>query len=400
MTSAGVVADGYTVELDVDLAGADRAEALYQIPGCLSLAIREVGVGGEADALREFDTLGNNYLNFPGDDGRVLVLEGVVGGPAGRVGLPLALLGGDRARVVLDWKDYRLSLVCGGRADFDFPWHRVPQWTPGAEAQILSPRVKAAAFVSPAKSASALGGFFAEGETLKGPIQYWTPAGHNAWVGDVALCRFWGRLHLFYLYDRRHHRSKGGKGGHFFAHISSADLTTWVQHAPAVTIDDWWQTVGTGTPFELDGKLHLAYGLHTSRFMPEEETTCPELDAYYRRHGRMGVFKFADLAGYPMGATYCSSADGIHFEPSRVLSTPPRTQRSATSTTDASVSSTATAARTASMSRTISATGRSRTVRCRSTATVRACSRGTAATTFCRASTAWPTARTASRGRM
>lgn len=120
-----------------------------------------------------------------------------------------------------------------------------------------------------------------------GDLQGWRPGGHNTSVGDVAGIWYAGRLHVFYLADRRHHGSKGGKGGHFFAHVSSADLKTWREHAPAVDLREWWQSVGTGTPFVLrDGRLALAYGLHTERFD-------------------------AELAkGKPAGATYAVSNDG------------------------------------------------------------------------------------------
>jgi len=118
-------------------------------------------------------------------------------------------------------------------------------------------------------------------------VQYWTPGDHNAWVGDVALGFHKGRFHVFYLYDRRHHASKAGAAGHCFAHISSADLVHWDEHPHAVPIENWWETLGTGTPFEYDGKLYLAYGLHTSRCTKDPK--------------------------YPIGATYAVSEDGIHF---------------------------------------------------------------------------------------
>ena len=52
-------------------------------------------------------------------------------------------------------------------------------------------------------------------------------------------------------------------------------------------IENWWETLGTGTPFEYGGKLHLAYGLHTSRCTKDPR--------------------------YPMGATYAVSEAGVHF---------------------------------------------------------------------------------------
>ena len=320
MTSDVVKADGYTITLDVDLSDVKGGEPLYEIPGSLALSIREAG---KDPALGDYDRFGGNYLNFPGRDGRCLVVEALLPGPAGRVGLPLSVLGradgADGAhRIVLDWRKYRFQMSCGARADFDFPW-KAPVWNAGAQGRTLSPRVKSVAFVSPAKSKSAVADFYADGQKIDAPIQYWTPEDHNAWVGDVAVCRYKGRFHVFYLYDRRHHRSKDGKGGHIFAHISSADLRNWVHHPIAVPIEDWWQTAGTGTPFEKDGRLYLTYGWHTSRLMPESETTYPAMNEYFRKHGKMGVFKYSEIKGYPMGGTYCWSDDGAHFTNSDIL---------------------------------------------------------------------------------
>lgn len=123
------------------------------------------------------------------------------------------------------------------------------------------------------------------------PIQYWTPDGWNAWVGDCAAIRWGGRVHVFYLFDRRHHRSKNGGGGHYFAHISSADLVNWTEHPDAVAADHTWEYIGTGMPADIGGKLHLFYGLHTNRY------------------GR-GWERF------PIGGSYVTSDDGIHFKKS------------------------------------------------------------------------------------
>lgn len=315
MTADVVKSQGYTLEFVIDLANVSAAEPLYEIPGALTLAIRE---GGKTPALEEYDRVDGNYLNFPDGNGRCFVIEALLPVPAGRVGLPLALLPQGVARVVVDWKNYRFMISCGERADFDFPW-QPPQWDPGAQGVTLSPRVQSVAFASPAKSPAAVASFCEEGRPLAGPIQFWTPEDHNAWVGDVAVCQFRGRFHVFYLYDRRHHHGKDRQGGHFFAHISSADLRHWVHHQVAVPIEDWWQTVGTGTPFVKDGKLYLTYGWHTSRFMPESETTYPAMNEYFRQHGKMGVFKYSELAGYPMGGTYCWSEDGRGFTQSEKL---------------------------------------------------------------------------------
>ena len=128
-------------------------------------------------------------------------------------------------------------------------------------------------------------------------IQYWTPAGTNSWVGDVTLVNFRGRLHVFYLYDEHHHQAYGGKGGHVFKHLSSADLKTWEEHPVAVDKDEPWEWIGTGTPLVMNGKLYLFYGLHSSRNGKGWETK------------------------YPKGGTYAVSRDGIHFEKSHDIFT-------------------------------------------------------------------------------
>ena len=130
-----------------------------------------------------------------------------------------------------------------------------------------------------------------------GDLQGWRPAGHNATVGDVVGIWYGNRLHVFYLADRRHHGSKGGRGGHYFAHVSSADLRHWREHPDAVPLTEWWQCVGTGTPFVLkDGRLALAYGFHTERMDP------------------------ALAKDKPRGATYAVSNDGGEtFEPTGVF---------------------------------------------------------------------------------
>lgn len=128
-----------------------------------------------------------------------------------------------------------------------------------------------------------------ERRPLEGLPQYWRPHDWNATVGDVVTITFKGRLHVFYLYDRRHHASKGGAGGHFFAHLSTDDLVRWTEEPDAVPLTEWWQAVGTGTPFVKDGKLCLAYGFHTERLKAAK--------------------------GKPVGATWAESEDGIHFRP-------------------------------------------------------------------------------------
>lgn len=122
-------------------------------------------------------------------------------------------------------------------------------------------------------------------------LRGWRPCAWNASVGDVACIAKDGVLHVFYLYDRRHHGSKGGAGGHFFAHLTTTNLVDWTEQPAAVPLREWWQSLGTGTPFVTkDGKLALAYGYHTERL--------------------------PNAADKPVGATYAVADDDIHFRPS------------------------------------------------------------------------------------
>ena len=135
-----------------------------------------------------------------------------------------------------------------------------------------------------------------DSHSLRGCPQYWTPAESDCWVGDVVLGTFDGRVHVFYLKDRHHHMSAEGMGCHFFAHLSATTtLTDWMEHPDAVPLTEWWQTLGTGTPFVKDGKLCLAYGYHSER-----------------------VDNWKELK-LPAGATWAESDDAVHFRPTGVI---------------------------------------------------------------------------------
>ncbi len=154
----------------------------------------------------------------------------------------------------------------------------------------------------------------------KGNGQFYTPYGFNTWVGDVALYYWQERFHVFYLYDRRHHRSKRGKGAHEFWHMSSSDLRDWIDHGPVFELDEQWQTVGTGNAFEFDGKLHLSFGLHTERVKPFNLTAIVLFYQNLIKLGHTGEFGYGELGGLtPAGASYAFSEDGVHFTPSRRL---------------------------------------------------------------------------------
>lgn len=154
----------------------------------------------------------------------------------------------------------------------------------------------------------------------KGSIQFYTPFGSNTWLGDVVVCGYRERFHIFYLFDRRHHFSRHWKGAHEFWHLSTADFIDWTDHGPVVEIQAPWQTIGTGNAFEFQGKLHLSYGLHTERAVPEYRHTKQLFLRNLQKYGHTGEFRMDEVGELlPHGASYISSEDGLHFSYSNRL---------------------------------------------------------------------------------
>lgn len=151
------------------------------------------------------------------------------------------------------------------------------------------------------------------------PVHLWSPFPLNAWVGDTSTFTYGGEYHLFYLLDRRHHASKSGCGGHYWAHLASSDLKSWRDDGIVVAPENIYQTFGTGTPFLLNGQLALSYGLHTSRI--STRTMTPLLRARVKSSGTsLTECDFSEGNGLlPEGATYAVAADGRHFIPSHKL---------------------------------------------------------------------------------
>ena len=152
-------------------------------------------------------------------------------------------------------------------------------------------------------------------------IQYWTPDFHNAWVGDVVTCWFKGRYHLFYLFDRRHHGSKFGTGGHWYEHLSTADFRHWTEHETPIPLRHQWESYGTGTAFEYGGKMYLTYGYHTSRIRHREETTYDMILQTANKFGYTIQLRFEEVPDlYPEGASYAVCANDLdEFVPSNIL---------------------------------------------------------------------------------
>ena len=129
---------------------------------------------------------------------------------------------------------------------------------------------------------------------------HWRPRGYNACAGDCMLLWDGARLHLFYLFDRRHHTSKWNLGAHQYAHLSSTDLVHWERHPLAIPLSHTWEcAIGTGDFIHHDGRYH----------------------AYYTDCG--GRCQFEDKPHRGSGVFHAVSSDGIRFrkDPSPVVPT-------------------------------------------------------------------------------
>lgn len=295
---------------------------LLEVPDVLTVRL--------VDGLRGSDDHGQNYAVFPLPDGSCPVLEAMLslklpteGHPVEqmRVGIPLSRLAQpwSEHQVVLNYTGTRWTLYVDGELmDNDFPFGEAVQELTEEAFHVDSQQVSAWHFSQPALKA--VRRTDVAGSSV--PLQYFTPGGHNAWVGDVAAIYHHGRYHLFYLFDRRGHRSKFGRGGHYFEHLSTTDFRHWTEHEAAVPLDEPWETIGTGTPFVLHDTLHISYGMHTSRLFPGEATSTPMQWDSIHALGHSVCLPFAALDGrYPSGASYsmATDADGTLFQKSHLL---------------------------------------------------------------------------------
>jgi hypothetical protein len=299
--------NGFTVKLTVDLKKFNGEKTILEIPEVLRVR------------LRQHDPLDRQRQNYPAGkmpDGSVPVLEAQLRLHSTEhpdwkemtIGFPLALLkhpAGEH-EVVLNYSGVRWTIYADGELlDNDFPFGD-PSWTSTSRWRMNAEHVRHATLHLP--------GIIPVSEPapkpILAPVQYWTPPGYNAWVGDVATIFHQGRYHVFYLYDRRHHASKFGQGAHYFEHLSTTDFQRWTHHEAATPLEAQWECIGTGTPFIFEGRLCLSYGLHTERIYPDAQTTLPAQLAYLKAHGRTGSFN-RSTPGAPIGATYAVSQDGV-----------------------------------------------------------------------------------------
>lgn len=299
---------GFTVRFGAKLDNSSEQSVLFEIADVLSVEVKRVG----SDYNRA-----QNYKPYPLSDGSLWVLEAMLAlrSPFASdrvnhltVGVPLSLLTEPFAEheIVLHFTGVEFSLFVDGKLyDNDFAigypsFAGSQQWRKGdvvADVEFFAPALDKKQVGEPLQQRN---------------IQYWTPPYHNAWVGDVATIYHEGRYHIFYLFDRRGHASKLGRGGHYFEHISTSDFKHWIEHPAATPIEEQWESFGTGTPFVYNDKLYLSYGLHTTRIYPREATTLPAMWQYLEKNGVSQVVDYRAIGDFvPAGSTYSVSDDGV-----------------------------------------------------------------------------------------
>ena len=303
-------AKGFTIKFNVNLSKFEGEEKLVEIEDVIYARLRRANL---TERKRQ------NYAAFKMPDGSLPVLEASISLYRNKdsvraekmtIGYPLAMLRNSYGKheIILNFDGPKWTMYVDGElVDNDFPigyprWNSEAKWSINPNyvenAEIFTPVVK------PQRDLS-------QKVKERPQVQYWTPRGHNSWVGDVATIYHNGRFHVFYLYDRRHHSSKFGTGGHYFEHLSTTDFKNWTEHEAATPIDEQWETFGTGTPFVIDNKLYVSYGLHTSRIFPEDKTMYPALKVYYENYGKTDFCDYNSYPTVPSGATYSISQDGI-----------------------------------------------------------------------------------------
>lgn len=303
-------------------------------------------VAGTDPALQYWDAILQNYLAYAGADGTVLALEAEIAlnnpepqRQSMRIGVPVPLIGADRWHdITLCFSGPKLDLFIDGvLVDEEWPVGDVPQGDSfhlggepgqGTSASAFRGMIDTAAVWTRALADEDVTRLAGGAEAVArrdleilGPrqprLQYFTPRGHNTWVGDC-IC-YWhdGCFHLFYYLDRRHCQNKFGAGGEHFAHSTSGNLGTWEHHPPPITIEEQYETFGTGSLIFHNGKFYLFYGMHTTRVVSQERTMLDTMENSLREKGHTEPLPFHHGGKYPMGTSYAVSTDGIHFKKSR-----------------------------------------------------------------------------------
>lgn len=318
---SGTGSEALTIEVKLQkhaLGEVGKLVALNDVDGKTVVTL-EVRLAGKDPSMKWWDDLQQNYPRWGGPDGSVLVLEAIFDVDIKppylakvkhqiRVGVPVSKLGASPKSILLRIKPGISELAVDGQVvDVDSPCgglgRPVTSLLPGS--QVTEASVWRSYFTDATAGIEPVVGV-ETGVLNTRELQYWSPPGHNQWVGDAMLFHDGERLHLLYLIDRRHGACKFSA----FAHMSTADLKRWTVHPFAAPVTEPWDVRGTGMMFKHGSKWKIIYGMHTDRVV-EAPSVVTLLDG-------KGI-PFSELKGFPMGAAIATSDDGIHFHKENIL---------------------------------------------------------------------------------
>ena len=227
------------------------------------------------------------------------------------MGIPLNLYDASKKDVYLLYDGVRLAFIVDGRiVNCEFPFGETK-----------------AGDITYDKTSFSFIGFNTNPQLLKSEnekevthrsMAFYSSAGYNDWAGDII--NFWhgDTYHMVVLYDRHHHRNRFGGGAHSPVHITTKDFINWENHGELYSFKRPWETFGTGTLFFHNGKYYYAFGLHTSRMIPSENTAGQIIEKHYRETGETKYLTHNEIfvrGLYPNGTNYLVSDDGINFKP-------------------------------------------------------------------------------------
>lgn len=246
--------------------------AAWPVPGPhLTLAVR-VTLPAEAAGLLAWqsdDGVATVRLAFGGRDGELAFELNLAADRAAlRLGLPARVLGAAQAHeLVLRHCGHRIDLLVDGVVvDAEWPLDHVPilPGAPRCAAGCVDRLALWDRFLSDGEVMALCGPLAVAPEAIFGPAQppgqYWRPQGFNVHVGDAMPCTAEGRFRVYYLLDRRNHRSMWTFGGHEWAQVSTTDLRHWEEHPLALRIDGQPHgSLCTGAVLWHDGVCHAFY---------------------------------------------------------------------------------------------------------------------------------------------
>ena len=120
------------------------------------------------------------------------------------------------------------------------------------------------------------------------------------------------RVHLFFLYDRRHHKSKYGLGAHQWGHMSTSDGRLWQTEPMAIAVEEQWEgSVCTGSVIEDKGLYFAFYAVRMSDRSPARLTCAISEDCrHFKKTGEYISLAFPYEAVSARDPKVYGTADG------------------------------------------------------------------------------------------